>query len=298
MTTPARTSSLVALALTLVLGGCAATEDGAPPVPVVLMTDFGVKDDSVGLLRGVVLSIAPRAHVLDLTHEVPRYQIDDGAVLLAEAPGVYPPRTVFVVVVDPGVGTARRPIAARLPNGTVLIGPDNGILSLAIARHGPAEVRAIDNRGLMRGDVSTTFHGRDVFAPVAGHLASGVPFEEVGPPLTEWEKVTLPVAVKSGETASGLVVSIDEPFGNVWTNIPAAMLKEVGLKPGDTVEVLIQGARLKLRFVETFGDVAEGQPLLYVNSRGYAGLALNMGDFARTHEVKTDVPVKVWKARR
>lgn len=285
------------LALLLLLAGCASEQIGARSVPVVLMTDFGLKDDAVGLLRGAVLSAAPAALVVDLTHEVPRYEVDDGARLLAEAPGIYPPGTVFVVVVDPGVGTARRPIVARLANGTLLVGPDNGVLSVAIERHGPAEVRAIDDRGLMRGDVSSTFHGRDVFAPVGGHLAAGVPFESVGPVVLDWVRLSMPTAVKGTDSASGLVVSIDEPFGNVWTNIPGDMLSDLAIRPGDQVEVLLHGERMKLTFVETFGDVPVGQPLLYVNSRGHAALALNMGDFARTHQVKPDEPVKVWKAR-
>jgi S-adenosylmethionine hydrolase len=286
------------LAPLLLAAGCASSDPaGARSVPVVLMTDFGLRDDAVGLLRGAVLAAAPDAQVLDLTHEVPRYEVDDGARLLAEAPGVYPPGTVFVVVVDPGVGTTRRPIAARLANGTMLVGPDNGVLSVALERHGPAEVRVVDDRGLMRGDVSTTFHGRDVFAPVGGHLAAGVPFESVGPVIEDWVRLSMPRAQKGTDSAAGLVVSIDEPFGNVWTNIPGGMLADLAIRVGDQVEVLLHGERLKLTFVDTFGDVPVGQPLLYVNSRGDAALALNMGDFARTHQVKPDVPVKLWKAR-
>lgn len=288
----------VALAPLLLAAGCASSETaGARSGAVVLMTDFGLKDDAVGLLRGAVLAAAPGAQVLDLTHEVPRYEVDDGARLLAEAPGVYPPGTVFVVVVDPGVGTTRRPIAARLENGTLLVGPDNGVLSVALERHGPAEVRVVEDRGLMRGDVSTTFHGRDVFAPVGGHLAAGVPFESVGPVIEDWVRLSMPRAQKGTDSASGLVMSIDEPFGNVWTNIPGSMLADLAIRVGDQVEVLLHGERLKLTFVDTFGDVPVGQPLLYVNSRGDVALALNMGDFARTHQVKPDVPVKLWKAR-
>lgn len=294
---PSQRLALALLPLLLAVGCASSERAGARPVAVVLMTDFGLRDDAAGLLRGAVLAVAPHAQVVDLTHEVPRYEVDDGARLLAEAPGVYPPGTVFVVVVDPGVGTARRPIVARLANGTLLVGPDNGVLSIAIEDHGPAEVRAIDDRGLMRGDVSSTFHGRDVFAPVGGHLAAGVPFEEVGPVVEDWVRLSAPRALKGVDSATGVVVSIDEPFGNVWTNIPGEMLADLALRPGDQVEVLLHGERLRLTFVDTFGDVPVGQPLLYVNSRGHAALAVNMGDFARTHEVKPDLPVKVWKAR-
>lgn len=291
-----RSSRLLGLALLPLVAACSSSSPGEHPVPVVLMTDFGLQDDAVGLLRGVVLSIAPTSHVVDLTHAVPRFDVAAGARLLAEAPGVYPPGAVFVVVVDPGVGTARRAIAARLPDGTVLVGPDNGVLSLAIERHGPAEVRAVDNTGLMRGDVSATFHGRDVFAPVAGHLAAGVPFAEVGPVIVDWVELSAPRATRTGQAVAGEVTTIDEPFGNVWTSIDAALLEELGLQPGRQVAVRLGEARLTMPFASTFGDVPVGQPLLYVNSRGQAALALNMGDFARTHAVQPGVPVELTPA--
>lgn len=281
------------LALLPLLAACSSSPPAERPVPVVLMTDFGLQDDAVGLLRGVVLSISPASHVVDLTHAVPRFDVAAGARLLAEAPGVYPPGSVFVVVVDPGVGTERRAIAARLPDGTVLVGPDNGVLSLAIERHGPAEVREVDNRGLMRGDVSTTFHGRDVFAPVGGHLAAGVPFEDVGPTTPGWVKLSAPRAVRESGVVTGEVTTIDEPFGNVWTNVDAALLEELGLLPGRRVEVHVGELRLTVPLASTFGDVPVGEPLLYVNSRGQAALALNMGDFARTHGVSPGASVRL-----
>jgi S-adenosylmethionine hydrolase len=291
MSTPRVVSFALALAA---LAGCAST-DAAPPIqgPVVLMTDFGLKDDAVGLLRGVVLSIAPRAQVVDLTHEAPRYEVDDAARLLAEAPGLYPPRTVFVVVVDPGVGTSRRAIAARFANGTTLVGPDNGVLSVAIERHGPAEVRVLENRALMRDRVSSTFHGRDVFAPVGGHLAAGVPFEQVGPIIDDWIRLRLPAPEQGQRFVSGIVVSIDEPFGNLWTNVEARHLEAIGLKLGDVAQVTLGERTLDVTYAETFGDVAVGQPLLYVNSRGQASLAINMGDFARTHAIAADSAIRI-----
>lgn len=280
------------LALLLLAGGCS-SPPRERPAPVVLLTDFGLQDDAVGLLRGVVLSIAPTSPVVDLTHAAPRFDVAAGARLLLEAPGVYPPGSVFVVVVDPGVGTSRRAIAARLPDGTVLVGPDNGVLSLAIARHGPAEVRAIENARLLRGEISSTFHGRDVFAPVGAHLAAGVPFEEVGPAVADWVRLEAPQAAREGRALAGEVTAIDEPFGNVWTNVDAVQLEELGLAPGAQVAVQVGEARLQVTYATTFGDVPVGQPLLYVNSRGQAALALNMGDFARTYSVAPGAPVRL-----
>jgi S-adenosylmethionine hydrolase len=302
MTTRALTALLLSSSLVTLAGCASAPSADAPAPPVVLLTDFGLHDDAVGLLRGVVLSIAPRSQVVDLTHEVPVFDVAAGARLLVDAPGVYPAGSVFVVVVDPGVGTPRRAIAARLANGSFLVGPDNGVLSTTLERYGPAEVRDVKDRGLMRGDVSTTFHGRDVFAPVGAHLAAGTAFEEVGPVITDWVRLALPQPVRGADgVLSGVVTAIDEPFGNVWTNIPGDWLRDVGLHAGDRVDVWLRDApgteQLQVTYVETFGDVPVGRPLLYVNSRGQAALALNMGDFARTHGVKGKETIRLRKAK-
>lgn len=285
----------------LLLAGCASTPSPPPPRrPVVaLMTDFGLQDDAVGLLRGVVLSIAPEAQVVDLTHEVPRFDVEAGARLLAEAPGVYPPGTVFVAVVDPGVGTARRAIVARLADGTCLVGPDNGLLSAAIEAHGPAEVRQVTERSFMRQVVTSTFHGRDVFAPVGAHLAAGRAFAEVGPPVSDWIRLSHSAGRREGQALVGMVSALDLPFGNVWTDLPASLLDELGLAIGrDRLRVTIDDRPgLLVPLVATFGDVPEGAPLAYVNSRGSLSLALNQGDFATTHRVQRGARVRVEPAR-
>jgi S-adenosylmethionine hydrolase len=268
----------------------------ARSAPVVLLTDFGLKDDAVGLLRGVVLAVAPDAQVVDLCHEVPGFDVAAGARLLHDAPGIYPAGSVFVVVVDPGVGTARRAIAARLANGSFLVGPDNGVLTAALDRHGPAEVRLIKNPRWLRGDTSTTFHGRDIFAPVGGHLARGEPFEELGPVVEGWQRLDLPRAKREGDALVGVVTALDLPWGNVWTNVPAALLDELA-PVGATLEVTVGSAIVTARRAATFGDVAERDPLVYVNSRGDVALALNMGDFAGTHRVARDQPVRLRVAR-
>lgn len=261
---------------------------------VVLMTDFGTKDDAVALLRGVVVSIARDAQVLDLTHEVPPFDIEAGARLLEDSPGIYPPGTVFVVVVDPGVGTARKPIAARLANGSYLVGPDNGVLALAMAKHGVQEVRTIEDRRFMLANVSTTFHGRDVFSPAGAHLALGAPpFAEIGPLYDGWVKLPphrvepiMRAAPDLGETVGlqGEVVAIDEPFGNVWTNITPDDLR--ALAGSGDLAFQIADKKIEAPLVKTFGDVPEGKPLAYWSSRGRLSLALNMGDAARTYGVK------------
>ncbi|MBI3267520.1 MAG: SAM-dependent chlorinase/fluorinase [Planctomycetes bacterium] len=316
------------------LAGCRVHRVAAPgvsasPPRVVLLTDFGTRDDSVALLRGVILSIAPDAQVLDLTHDVPPYDVEEGARLLEEAPGLYPAGTVFVAVVDPGVGTERKPIAAELANGVYLVGPDNGLLSRALSRHGVRRVREIADPRFVRRAVSSTFHGRDVFAPAGAHLAARWPsFDQLGPEVHAWQRLEAPVVElvrPAGASADAhptalraVVVAFDEPFGNVWTNVePADLEKLVSIAvaaekgtppapPAGTPRPDAVGLGTTLRFtlgeppvqvlaplVRTFGDVPEKQPLAYWNSRGRLALALNMGDAARTWSVRRGAPVRL-----
>ncbi len=272
----------------LLLSACAA------PPPVVLLTDFGLKDDAVGLMRGVILDLHPGVVIADLTHEVRPFDVRQGARRLADAPGFYPDGSVFVVVIDPGVGTARRAIVARLQNGSMIVAPDNGVATYAIDRHRPAVVREVTNPDLALPRMSATFHGRDLFAPVGGHLAAGVPFDEVGPIVTDWIRLEPLVATRTGDAITGQVLDIDEPFGNVWTNVPVAWLADLGVRPGDTLTVTFgDGAPMKMPFLRTFGEVAERTPLAYENSRGSTAFALNLGDFARTHGVEPDQVVVI-----
>ncbi|MCA9556796.1 MAG: SAM-dependent chlorinase/fluorinase, partial [Myxococcales bacterium] len=196
---------------------------------------------------------------------VPRFDVAAAARLLADAPELYPPGTVFVVVVDPGVGTARRAVVARLDNGSLVVAPDNGVLTVLLGRQQRPEVREVTNPELVRQAESATFHGRDVFAPVGGHLAAGRPFEDVGPVVADWVKLSLPEPSHSAQALTGEVVAIDLPFGNVWTNLPADWLP-AALKDRE-LEVQVGEQRFTVPFVATFGDVPEGQPLLYPNSR-------------------------------
>lgn len=293
-----RTARGLLACVALLVAGCGSTPAetvGTPPV--VLLTDFGLKDDAIGLMRGVILSIAPRSAIADLSHEVPAFDVAEGARLLGDGPGVYPPGSVFCVVVDPGVGTSRRAIVARLPDGTQLVAPDNGVLTEVLARYGPFEVREITNRALMRQVMSTTFHGRDVFAPVSAHLAAGVPFESVGELVTDWIKLDRQEPTREGEALVGVAVAIDRPFGNLLTNIPGGWLTELGLKRGDAATVRLgnAGKRLRVPLADTFGDVPEGEPLLYVNSRGRVSLALNMGNFAEAHASGRGTQVTITK---
>jgi S-adenosylmethionine hydrolase len=263
------------------------------------MTDFGTRDDSAALLRGTILSIAREAAVVDLTHEVPPYDVEEGARLLEDAPGIFPPGTVFVAVVDPGVGTERRPLALRLGNGSWLVGPDNGVLSIAAARWGVASARAIEDRRFLRETVSATFQGRDVFAPAAAHLAAGVPPpDEIGPEVHNWRKLAPEAAMVREGKIEARVLALDEPYGNVWTNVTPAEIAKLGLAPGAALVFDFgAGKRVEAPLARTFGDVPEGEPLAYFNSRGRLALAINRGNAARTYGAVRGAALTISRAR-
>ncbi len=260
---------------------------------VVLMTDFGVKDDAVAICKGVILSIAPAARLVDLTHEVPPFSVLDGARFLAGASAAYPPGTVFMGVVDPGVGGTRRAIAVKTKRNQIFVVPDNGLITFVEQQDGIEVVREITNEDWAPTDTrSATFHGRDVFAPVAAHLAKGANFDKVGPEVETIMRLEVPVATLKGNTVSALVLAIEEPYGNLVTNLPAALVNEAGTAPSLKVR-FGKTPPLTVPLVRTFGDVKPGQPLAYVDSRGKLGFALNTGHFAKKHKVTPLMPFTV-----
>jgi S-adenosylmethionine hydrolase len=285
----------------LTLGvGCSSPAPPATPARprpiVVLETDFGSREDAPALLRGVVLAIARDATVVDLTHDVPPFDIETGAQDLEDAPGVFPAGSVFVVVIDPGVGTGRKGIAVELANGRFLVGPDNGVLSLAMERWGVKSVREIANPAFQRQHQSETFHGRDVFSPAGAFLAIGSPpFAEIGPEQRDWVKLPTNKVERASGSLHALVAKIDAPYGNVWTNIRPEDLASSGSLPvGTRLRFELGGKSVVVApLVKTFGDVKEGEPLAYWNSRGRLSLALNMGDAAKAYVAKRGDQVTV-----
>jgi S-adenosylmethionine hydrolase len=245
--------------------------------PIVFLTDYGLEDEFVGICRGVIARIAPDARVIDLTHAVPPQDVTRGAVLLADAVPFMPVDAVYLAVVDPGVGTGRRGVAVEAASGNVLVGPDNGLLSLAIERLGGA-VRAVEVRSpaVLLTPVSATFHGRDVFAPAAAHVAAGTPLRELGPELDPADLVPLSLPrpkVRPGRVA-GEVLSVDR-FGNVELNVREEDLAAAGLVPGARLQVVGPRAATTVTRVTTFGDVPLGEYALIVDSRGWAAVVRN-----------------------
>jgi hypothetical protein len=262
--------------------------------PLVIQTDFGLRDGAVGSMKGVALRIDPRLSIHDLSHENTPYDIWEAAYRLKQSAPFWPKGTVFVSVVDPGVGTERKSIVLLTKSGHLFVGPDNGTFTLVADEQGILEVREIDEKRHRRkgSENSHTFHGRDVFAVVGAKLASGkIRLAEVGPRLLD-SVVRLPYAKasRSGQVLSGTVPVLDYQYGNVWTNIPDTLLKAIPPAYGDTFAVEIRdGAKQvwngRAPYARTFGDVPEGKPLVYLNSLGDLAIALNMGDFAKTHGI-------------
>ena len=253
---------------------------------IVFMTDYGTLDDSVAICKGVMLSISPDARIVDLTHQVTAYSVADGARYLARAAQYYPANTIFVGVVDPGVGTARRPIIARSKRGHYFVVPDNGLLTLVQDRDGIESAREITNpTWMLPGPHSATFHGRDIFAPAAAHVARGDDWTGAGPVLPQLVRLAASSAALESSGINGHVVALDGPFGNLITDIKADRFGELGYRLGDKVSLKVGNKTFSVPYVSTFGDVPKGQPLLYIDSSNLVSLAINQGNFAQAHGV-------------
>jgi S-adenosylmethionine hydrolase len=293
---------LLALLAGSIAGGAALSDSpAAVRVPtVVFMTDFGTVDDSVALCKGVMYSIAPELRIVDLSHQVTPFSILDGARFLYGASPYYPPGTVFVVVIDPGVGSTRKAVVVKSKRGQYFVLPDNGLMTMVQDRDGIESVREITNREWMLGaGISSTFHGRDIFSPVGAHLARGQDWTEVGPEFAADRliRLNLTPAQLDDRGLRGEVLAEDGPFGNLVTNLSQEDFMKLGYARGQTVRVKLGGETIDLPFVQTFSDVAVHQPLLYVNSRGNLALAVNQGSFAQIYRIKIPVPVSIPRAR-
>jgi S-adenosyl-L-methionine hydrolase (adenosine-forming) len=270
--------------------------DGPAARTIVFMTDFGVANDAVAICKGVMWSINPDLRIVDLTHQVTPYSILEGARFLAGASPYYPSGTVFVAVIDPGVGSARKAVVVKSKRGQYFVLPDNGLITLVEDRDGIEGAREITNPSWMTGEaISSTFHGRDIFSPVGAHLAQGEDWTQVGSELEVKKLVRLeiPVAKKDEKGIAGEIIALDDPFGSLISNIKGTDFLSLGYARGNEVRITLGERQIVLPFVKTFSDVPVGQPLLYIDSRGYLGLAVNQRNFARTYNVKPPLPLFV-----
>jgi hypothetical protein len=281
---------LAALAAAALAGTAAAAQPAAPaPTKVIgFMTDFDVKDDAVGICKAVMEGIAPGVRIIDITHQSEPYNSAMSARLLAGSAPYFPKDAVFVVVIDPGVGSTRKAIIAKSRVGQYFVLPDNGLLTLIQDRDRIAEAREIVNPAWMIGSgISSTFHGRDIFSPAAAHLARGDDIADAGPSIdvTKLVRLDLKNAAVDENGLHGQVIGTDGPFGNLLLNVAAESFAQLGYKLGDLVPVTLAGKSYTFPFVKTFSDVPVGKELFFIDSRGRLSLGIDQGNFSATYKV-------------
>ncbi len=283
-----------------VWGGCAkapASKDSAPasvptagraarPATIVFMTDFGTANDAVALCKAVMLGIAPDVRIMDITHQVTPFSIEEAARNLESVSEYYPAGTVFVAVIDPGVGTSRKAVIVKSKKGQYFVLPDNGLITLVIDRDGLEHAYEITNTNWMiQGPVSSTFHGRDIFSPAGAHLAMGWDYTMAGPEVPQLVRLTTKTATVTDKGVQGDVIGLDDPFGSLITNISADTMKTLGYTFGDKVTFQLDKKSLTLPFVKTFMNVPVGDSLLYIDSRGRLGVAVNQGNYSKKFNI-------------
>jgi S-adenosyl-L-methionine hydrolase (adenosine-forming) len=248
----------------------------ADPI-VTLTTDFGTSDHLVGAMKGVILNINPAARIVDINHSVVPFDILDGALSIASAYKYFPSRTIHVIIVDPGVGTDRRPIMVS-GEKQFFVAPDNGVLSMIYEREA-CTVRHITAEHYFLNPVSPTFHGRDIFAPAAGWLSKAFQTEAFGEVVTDFVRFTLPKAKTNGKSVKGVVLRVDT-FGNLMTNLSAEDIP-IGALDGGPIKLAVNGKQVP-NFARTFASGNQGEPIAVLGSAGYVEIAVNRGNAART----------------
>ncbi|MCX6624529.1 MAG: SAM-dependent chlorinase/fluorinase [Acidobacteria bacterium] len=252
---------------------------------ITLTTDFGVTDHFVGTMKGVILGINPTATVVDITHDVKPFEIAEAAFIIAQAYRYFPKKTIHVVVVDPGVGTSRRPILAEA-GGQYFIGPDNGVFSMVLAEE-KRRVRAVTDESYFRRPVSRTFHGRDIFAPVAAHLGKGVTPAQFGRLIDDYLRASFEKPVRTGKRVwTGTILKIDH-FGNLITNFHVRDFPDLATRPFELGAGLVKLHRLALNYSESEPD----ELVVIVGSSGYLEVAANQASAARKLGCGSGAPV-------
>lgn len=274
---------------------------------LVFQSDFGISDGAVSAMYGVAYSVDPDLDIFDLTHDIPQYNVWEAAYRLIQTVQFWPPGTVFVSVVDPGVGSKRRSIAVETASGQIIVTPDNGTITQIARRLGIRQARLIvesENQAPL-GQVSYTFHGRDVYAYVGARLAAGVcSLDQIGPPLDPASLVQLAVgqAKRIGDAVRGTIDVLDVRFGSLWTNISLELFQTLKVSVGSRVEVDIQHdtrAVYKnfLVYAHSFADVNVGEALVYLNSLNNMAVAINQGSFAHAYKIGTGTNWKITMRR-
>jgi S-adenosyl-L-methionine hydrolase (adenosine-forming) len=294
-----RTRRLVVPVLALVLFGAACSQQpaqkdsSAAPQPasdgrptIVFMTDFGTANDAVAICRAVIFGIAPAARLTDITHQVTPFSIEEASRFLYGVTPYYPAGTVFLVVVDPGVGTSRKAVIVKSKKGQYFVLPDNGLITPVLDRDALDSAREITNPNWMiQAPLSSTFHGRDIFSPAAAHLAAGWDFPLVGPAVPQLVRLTTKTSTTTGKGIEGEIIGLDDPFGSLVTDIPVDEFQKLAYNLGDKVALQINKKPVTVPYVKTFMDVPVGDSLLYIDSRGRVGIAINQGNYSKKFNV-------------
>lgn len=270
--------------------------DSAPVIAI--LSDLGTQEHYVGSMKGVITRIAPQARILDLSHGVSHCDIAEGAQLLLQASVDFPAGTIFLASVHPSSG-AGRAIAARTQDGCLFVGPDNGLLVMALEKHGLEVAHVIENKEYgYKSESPLVFHGRDTLAPAAAHLAAGLDIAKLGPAAGELHALPEPEAKVEDDTIHGIVQRVDY-FGNLITSVPNKLLDQIGAKAGEgNLRIQIaDGSALTLPFRTNYADAEESGGLTMIDAAGFLQLALNRGSFCDAHGGKRGDKVQVaWKA--
>ena len=256
---------------------------------ITLTTDFGLKDPYVAEMKAVILGICPNAVIVDITHEIAKFNIRMGAYVLASAVPYFPEDSIHVAVVDPGVGTRRRPIVIQTKQ-SFFVGPDNGLLVLAAEKQGIMRIHELANPRFMLPKVSHTFHGRDVFAPAAAHLMNGVKPEEFGPEIRKAVQPEFAKVTQKNGALVGEVLHVDG-FGNIITNINEKEVTQSHVKA--EVSVDLAGHKLKLKLCQAYGETKPHTPLALIGSHGFLEISINQGSAAKKFETKPGDKIKL-----
>lgn len=256
-----------------------------PKRPIItLLSDFGLRDSYVAEMKAVILSISPNAHIVDISHEVRKFDVRMGAFLLARAAPFFPKGTVHVAIVDPGVGTERRPIIVETER-SFYVGPDNGLLMLSAQRENVRHVYVVENRKYMLKSISRTFHGRDIFAPAAAYLTRGVPPSEMGSEIFDPIMPSFARPKVLDRSIRGEIIHIDD-FGNLITNITYSDLKLLGIKESGNLLVELGKEKMLLRLCKAYGEAEIGMPLAIIGSCNFLEIAVNQGNASKFFGVK------------
>jgi len=267
------------------------TAKATPPI-ITLLSDFGLKDAYVAEMKAVILSINPNARIVDITHEIEKFNVRMGAFILASATPYFPEGTVHVAVVDPGVGTKRRPIIIQTKR-SLYVGPDNGLLVLSALKEEISHAYHIKKPEYMRQKVSTTFHGRDIFAPAAAHLSMGYSPSQFGPEIKDYGVPKFAKPYMKRNKLVGEVMHVDD-FGNVVTNISYRDLEKLKTGLGDLLHMGIRRKKFDIRFCSAYSEVPVRTPLVIVGSHNFLEISINQGNASKTLNLKIGDSISIY----